>query len=133
MRLYANRGAGEELDIVVIHLDEDPRVEDVIATSGAQRAGVISPDGAWLAYDSNVSGGYQVYISSADGQGGRVQVSRDGGQRPAWSPDGTKLYFNTGLTRMVVEVCCDSANKLFRRGSRSSVIAVLRIGLVCVS
>jgi len=103
-RLYANRGTGGEVDIVVVHLDEDSRVEEVIAAPGRQNSGAISPDGAWLAYVVGAPGAQQVYISSADGQGGRKQVSRDSGSNPAWSPDGTKLYFNTERTRMVVEV-----------------------------
>ncbi len=102
-RLYANRG-GAESGIVMIYLDEDFRVEDVIAGPGQQSSGAISADRAWLAYVSDDSGEHQVYITAADGQGGRVQASRSGGTSPAWSPDGTKLYFNTGRARMVVEV-----------------------------
>jgi hypothetical protein len=108
MRLYATTRQG---DIVVIHLDEDSRVEEVIALPGRQGEGAISPDGAWLAYISDDSGEMQTYISSADGQGGRVQVSRDDGSNPAWSPNGTKLYFNTGRTRMVVEVKAPTDNE----------------------
>jgi Tol biopolymer transport system component len=99
-RLYAERQG----DIVVIHLDEEFRVEDVITGPASETGGAISPDGSWLAYRSDTSGEGQIYISAADGKGGRVQVSRDGDSIPAWSPDGKNLYFNTGRTRMVVEV-----------------------------
>ncbi len=80
------------------------RVEEVITGPEREVHGAISADGDWLAYISDDSGRREIYISSANGQGARVQVSRDGGLHPAWSPDGTKLYFNTGRTRMVVEV-----------------------------
>ncbi len=104
-RLYAQDGG----DIVLIHLDEDSRVEEVITGPEREVHADVSPDGAWLAYRSSGPGGNQVYIRSADGQGGLKQVSRDGGDDPEWSPDGRKLYFKTGFglrerTLMVVEL-----------------------------
>ena len=52
-----------------------------------------SPDGKWLAYTSDESGIYQVYIRPIDGRGARVQVSRDNGMGPVWSPNGSSLSF----------------------------------------
>ena len=49
---------------------------------------------------SDESGVRQVYIGPIDGRGARVQVSRDGGQSPTWSPDGSILYFRT-RSRMI--------------------------------
>ena len=54
----------------------------------------FSPDGRWLAYASNESGRWDVFVRTADGSGPRVQVSTDGGSWPSWSVDGRTLYFS---------------------------------------
>jgi serine/threonine-protein kinase len=53
----------------------------------------VSPDGKWLAYVTDESGRMEIYVRSLSGDGGRVQVSRDGGQEPAWSRDGRELFY----------------------------------------
>ena len=54
----------------------------------------FSPDGKWIAYMTNESGRWDVFVRPADGRGPRVQVSTDGGAWPAWSVDGRTLYFS---------------------------------------
>jgi serine/threonine-protein kinase len=54
----------------------------------------FSPDGRWIAYMTNESGRWDVFIRPAEGTGPRVQVSTDGGAWPAWSMDGRTLYFS---------------------------------------
>jgi len=58
-----------------------------------EAAPAVSPDGRWLAYNSNESGRYQVYVQPMAGSGRRLQVSRNGGAGPRWSSDGTELFF----------------------------------------
>jgi serine/threonine-protein kinase len=53
----------------------------------------ISPDGRWLAFASDESGTYQVYVTPLPGPGGRFQVSTEGGATPVWSPDSRRLYY----------------------------------------
>lgn len=55
----------------------------------------LSPDGRWLAYTSDESGRFEVYVRSIDDGGGRVQISRNGGQEPMWSRDGRELFYLT--------------------------------------
>jgi eukaryotic-like serine/threonine-protein kinase len=57
--------------------------------------GRFSPDGRWLAYMSNESGRWDVFVRPVSAGSGRVQVSTDGGAWPSWSIDGRTLYFNT--------------------------------------
>jgi serine/threonine-protein kinase len=54
----------------------------------------FSPDGRWVAYMSNESGRWDVFLRSVNGRGGRVQVSTAGGAWPTWSVDGRTLYFS---------------------------------------
>jgi len=61
-----------------------------------RRTPIISPDGRWLAYVSNVSGREEVYMQTFPGNGNRVQVSSAGGIMPRWRGDGREIYFITG-------------------------------------
>jgi serine/threonine protein kinase/Tol biopolymer transport system component len=71
----------------------------------------ISPDGRWLAYQSNESGKYEVYVRSFPNvnKGGRWQISTNGGDSPLWSPDGQELFYRSGDSFMAVEVETDPA------------------------
>lgn len=56
----------------------------------------MSPDGRWLAYQSNESGQNEIYVRPfPDVQGGRWQVSRAGGTRPLWARSGRELFYLT--------------------------------------
>jgi Tol biopolymer transport system component len=56
-------------------------------------AGSFSPDGRWLAYQSNQSGRPEVYVQSFPEPGRKWQISTEGGTEPAWSPNGRDLYY----------------------------------------
>jgi Tol biopolymer transport system component len=53
----------------------------------------FSPDGRWVAYVSDESGRFEVFVRPGDGGGGRIQVSNRGGTAPAWSRDGREIFF----------------------------------------
>jgi Tol biopolymer transport system component len=57
----------------------------------------MSPDGKWLAYASNETGRYEVWIEPVPRTGTRYQVTRDGGSHPLWLPDGQAIYFDRDL------------------------------------
>lgn len=60
----------------------------------AQHSSAVSPDGKWLAYASNETGRYEVWIEPFPQTGARYQVTREGGSHPLWLPDGQSLYFD---------------------------------------
>jgi Tol biopolymer transport system component len=60
----------------------------------AQHSSSVSPDGRWLAYASNETGRYEVWIEPLPPTGARHRVTRDGGSHPLWLPDGRSLYFD---------------------------------------
>ena len=65
----------------------------------------ISPNGRYVAYQSDESGKGDIYVRSfPDVTKGRWQVSSDGGCSPLWSPDGRELFYRNGDTTMAVEV-----------------------------
>ena len=57
----------------------------------------LSPDGRWMAYESNESGRFEVYVRPfPDVNGGRWQLSSSGGAHPLWSRNGRELFFIAG-------------------------------------
>ncbi|HEY7186464.1 MAG TPA: tannase/feruloyl esterase family alpha/beta hydrolase [Vicinamibacterales bacterium] len=62
--------------------------------NSAQHSSNVSPDGKWIAYASNETGRYEVWIEPLPQTGMRYQVTRDGGSHPMWLPDGQALYFD---------------------------------------
>jgi serine/threonine protein kinase len=55
--------------------------------------GQVSPNGRWMAYESNESGRNEVYVRSFPSGEGRRQISTNGGLEPAWRSDGNELFF----------------------------------------
>jgi serine/threonine protein kinase/Tol biopolymer transport system component len=64
----------------------------------------FSPDGRWLAYISDESGRYEVYVQPYPGPGGKFQISTEGGTEPAWNPRGKELYYRSGDKMMAVDI-----------------------------
>ena len=75
----------------------------------------FSPDGRWLAYMSNESGRWDVFIRAGRRQRPRVQVSTDGGAWPCWSVDGRTLYFSAGGRAAAAAVHSDACAAASRR------------------
>ena len=62
----------------------------------AQHSSAVSPDGRWMAYASNETGRYEVWLQPQPPTGVRWQITREGGSHPLWLPDGRSLYFDRG-------------------------------------
>ena len=62
---------------------------------------MFSPDGRWLAYQSNESGTYEVYVQGFPDGHGKRQISLGGGTLPAWSRNGRDLFFKFNRVIMV--------------------------------
>jgi Tol biopolymer transport system component len=58
-----------------------------------ERNGQFSPDGRWVAYQSNFSGRFEIYVQPFPGPGGKLQVSTAGGTFPRWRADAKELFF----------------------------------------
>ena len=69
--------------------------EVFLQTPADERAPSFSPDGRWLAYVSDESGTFQVYVRAFPDKGGKWQISNSGGWLPMWSRNGRELFFET--------------------------------------
>ena len=58
-----------------------------------ERQGQFSPDGRWIAYSSDESGSYEVYVQSFPAGAGKFQLSTAGGSQPRWRRDGKEIFY----------------------------------------
>lgn len=100
-------GNGSNLDILTLPVEADTgpdsagirfgKAELFVGTPSIETNPAFSPDGRWLAYVSNESGTYDVYVRrfhlSGGGSGGRWQVSTGGGRNPVWARGSRELAF----------------------------------------
>jgi serine/threonine-protein kinase len=88
---------GEACDIGQVLMAEERVAESVLATPANEQHPTLSPDGRWLAYESDQSGRFEIYVRPYPDVGaGRWQISISGGRQPVWSPEGDMLYYVAG-------------------------------------
>jgi serine/threonine-protein kinase len=91
-------------DLMRLPLVQGREATPIAATQWDEYNPTLSPDGRYVAYQSNEAGRDDVFVRDASGSGGRWQVSATGGQEPSWSADGTELYYRTEDHLIVVPV-----------------------------
>jgi Tol biopolymer transport system component len=91
-------------NVSVVDLDSARTMHTVKQTAAVVRNARFSPDGRWLAYQSNETGRMQIYVVAYPGLGERRPVSTDGGTEPAWRMRGGELYYRNGASMMVVSI-----------------------------
>jgi serine/threonine-protein kinase len=96
--------ASENFDIWLLRPRNNSAVQPLLQTTFNEGAARFSSDGQWLAYVSNESGRYEVYVRPLSGSGRAQQISANGGTEPVWSRDGTELFFRNGDKMMVSAV-----------------------------
>ena len=74
-------------------MDGDRKPFPVVQTTFEERDGQFSPDGKWIAYVSNESGRFEIYVQPFPGPGGKSLVSTTGGDQPRWRRDGRELFY----------------------------------------
>jgi serine/threonine-protein kinase len=73
-----------------------PKAETLLGTNFVEARSALSPDGRWVAYESNESGRFEIYVRPfPDVSSGRWLVSTSGGVEPDWAPDGHALFYRT--------------------------------------
>ena len=100
--LYREMHPTTSYDIWTMSLDEtDPN--PFVTSPGNDRFAQFSPEGNWVAYTSDASGRDQVFVCSfPDCED--VQRTVANGAEPAWSPDGSTIYFRNGNQMLAVDV-----------------------------
>ena len=81
-----------------------PEFEDFLTADWNEHNPEISPDGRWVAYQSDESGEYRIYVHSFPVITGQQSASPGPGTEPVWSPDGQTLYYRSGSQFLAVDV-----------------------------
>ncbi|HSH76688.1 MAG TPA: hypothetical protein VLA09_13455, partial [Longimicrobiales bacterium] len=108
-------------DIMGFRPGVDSAAVPLVATSQyAEESPAISPDGRWLAYASDETGRAEIYVRPfPDVDSDRVAVSRSGGFKPLWGPDGSELFFVNPGTRELMSAAVETTSRFQVRGVES--------------
>jgi serine/threonine-protein kinase len=103
----------QSLDVGLLSL-QSGEGRPFVGSQFMEAAPAISPDGQWVAYESNESGRFEVYLRRSDGKGAKILVSDQGGELPVWSRTQNEIYFWSRNRFLRVTVPADSSSGLSR-------------------
>jgi serine/threonine-protein kinase len=130
--VFEQRTPAFSYDLMTLSLDDPAistgagaRPSPLLDSPADERNASIAPDGRWVAYESNKSGQFQVYVRPFPNVGAAEhQISTEGGRSPIWSPAGNELFFVSESSLMAVAVQTTPAftaanpTRLFEAGAR---------------
>ena len=115
------------LDVMVVTLDASHQVTPLIHTASTERNGVVSANGRWVAYESDSSGEFEIYVKPFPTVSeGQWLVSTAGGTRPLWAPNGQELFF-VASDGSLMAVRVDAGGSSWRAASPVRVVEGLYI------
>ena len=91
--LYDSLDPKRGFDIWALPLEGDRKPFEVVQTDFNERLAQFSPDGKWIAYQSDKTGRFEIYVQPFPGPGGDSRVSIDGGAQVRWNPNGKELFY----------------------------------------
>ncbi len=102
-------------DIWVFPLTGGEKPYPFLETAASEYSGRFSPDGRWVAYSSDESGKYEIYVQAFPKGDGKWQVSNGGGGNPMWGKDGKELFY-LAPDKKLMAVDVQGAGAKFERG-----------------
>ncbi|MDX2472307.1 MAG: protein kinase [Candidatus Krumholzibacteria bacterium] len=121
--ILSSRSKNSKLQMNRLSLQNPDADLEILKSSATVSAGggVYSPDGRWIAYNTESESGWDIFVMAAEG-GNRVwQVTTEGTVYPKWAKDGTELW-STGFSGEVVQMAVDGSTNTFRVGGRSQTL-----------
>ena len=92
-------------DLKLLSLDGTLRSEPLLKTPADEKNAELSPDGRWLAYESDESGQMEIYVRPFPNVADRrIPISSSGGRTPVWAASGRELFFVNATSLFAVEV-----------------------------
>ena len=105
--IYHESASGTAADLFVLPLEGDRKPELFLRTPFGESEAAFSPDGRWVAYNSNESGSSEVYVRPFPAGAGKWQISIDGGVYPRWAGQGRELFYRKDNALMLVSYRSD--------------------------
>jgi serine/threonine-protein kinase len=111
--IEASQGSsGVQCAIEQMAIERPSDVKVLVKNEFCNSSAAVSPDGRWMAYESNVSGRFEIYVERYPELGSRQQISTAGGRRPLWSRNGRELFFSSLDNRQMLAVAVQSGTTL---------------------
>jgi eukaryotic-like serine/threonine-protein kinase len=103
--IYSQLNPKTNVDLSLLSLAGEKNPTSFVQTDFIEAQARFSPNGRWIAYISNETGKFEVYVESFPATGTKVAISIGGGSQPQWRADGRELYYYTPARKlMAVEV-----------------------------
>ncbi|HSH75792.1 MAG TPA: hypothetical protein VLA09_08925, partial [Longimicrobiales bacterium] len=103
IRTSAGTTVAAQRNILIVRPGSDEAPVPIFASAYRELNPAVSPDGRWIAYASDETGRYEIYVRPfPDVTGGRWQVSINGGRSPVWAHSGRELFFQSPTQQMMV-------------------------------
>ncbi|MEO7145578.1 MAG: protein kinase [Bryobacteraceae bacterium] len=116
--LYTEHAPGTNDDLWVLPMTGERKPVPLLQTQFDETQGQFSPDGRWVAYISDESNRYEVYVRSFNGPPGKFQISSGGGTEPRWRGDGKELYYVSSDGKMMAAAVKATADGFERETPR---------------
>jgi Tol biopolymer transport system component len=91
--LFGREDAKTKTDLWILPMTGERQPYPYVNTQAIEFTGKFSPDGRWIAYSSDESGKFEVYVQAFPATSGKWQVSVGGGAAPTWSKDGKEIFY----------------------------------------
>jgi Tol biopolymer transport system component len=113
-------------DVWVLPLFGDGKPSAFLPTRFAESQPRFSPDGRWIAFVSNETGRFEVYVAPFPGPGEKRQISTSGGSQPRWRRDGAEIFYVAG--GMLTAAAVNGRGARFEVGPVSPLFAIRAVG-----
>ncbi len=130
---FFSSGNEASMDLFTAPIGGDPaqpklgKPELFLGTPFEEAYPAFSPDGRWLAYQSNESGTPEIYVRPFPGPGGKWQISSRGGRAPRWTQDGREIFYVANDSR-VMAVSYRASGEMFE-SAKPRVWSEIRLDL----
>jgi Tol biopolymer transport system component len=98
-------------DLWMLSLDGNHDARPLLKTRFSEGNGSISPDGRWMAYQSNETGRFEISVAPYPAGGSAVRITSAGGVEPLWGRDGRELYYRINDRFMAIPMTLGAAVK----------------------
>ena len=115
-------------DILRLPLERGQKLEPYLQTKFTEGYGAFSPDGRWVAYNSDESGRHEIYIQGFPERRGKWQISAEGGSFPQWRADGKELYWYANDFRSVMAAPVELQAEAVKSGRPELLFRTLAAG-----